>query len=122
MVIRKIRDEREYEVVLQRLGEIFDAEEGTPESEEADLLSLIIEDYERKHYMIDPPDPIEAIIIRMEEMQLKQRDLASILGGKNRVSEVLNRKRKLTIEMIRKLNARLHISTEVLIRDYSLSD
>jgi HTH-type transcriptional regulator/antitoxin HigA len=85
-------------------------------------LSLLIDDYEKKHYPIDPPDPIEAIIIRMEEMHLKQRDLVGIFGGKNRVSEVLNRKRRLTVDMIRKLNSHLHLSPEILIRDYSLSD
>ena len=104
------------------MGVIFDAWLGTPESDEADILGLLIEDYEKKHYPVDPPDPIEAIIIRMEEMHLKQRDLVGIFGGKNRVSEVLNRKRKLTVEMIRKLNLHLHLSPEILIRDYSLSD
>jgi len=104
------------------MGVIFDAPVETPESDEADILSLLIEDYEKKHYPTEPPDPIDAIIIRMEEMHLKQRDLVGIFGGKNRVSEVLNRKRKLTIEMIRKLNLQLHLSPEILIREYSLSD
>jgi len=122
MDFKIISNQQEYEISLQRLGVIFDAPIGTPESDEADILSLLIEDYEKKYYPIDPPDPIEAIIIRMEEMHLKQRDLVGIFGGKNRVSEVLNRKRKLTVEMIRKLNSRLHISPEILIRDYSLSD
>ena len=122
MDLRIIRNEQEYEAALQRLGEIFDAQEGTSESDEADVLSLLIDDYENKHYPIDPPDPIEAILIRMEEMHLKQRDLVGIFGGKNRVSEVLNRKRKLTVEMIRKINSRLHLSPEILIRDYSLSE
>ena len=122
MEFKIIRSEQEYEIALQRMGVIFDAQLGTPESDEADILSLLIEDYEKKHYPVDPPDPIEAIIIRMEEMHLKQRDLVGIFGGKNRVSEVLNRKRKLTVEMIRNLNFQLHLSPEVLIRDYSLSD
>ena len=122
MEFKIIRSEQEYEIALQRMGVIFDAQLGTPESDEADVLSLLIEDYEKKHYPVDPPDPIEAIIIRMEEMHLKQRDLVGIFGGKNRVSEVLNRKRKLTVEMIRKLNSHLHLSPEILIRDYSLSD
>jgi len=122
MDIKIIRSEQEYEMALQQLGVIFDAPVGTPESDEADILSLLIEDYEKKHYPIEPPDPIEAIIIRMEEMRLKQRDLVGIFGGKNRVSEVLNRKRKLTVEMIRKLNSHLNLSPEILIRDYSLSD
>jgi len=122
MEFKIIRSEQEYENALQRMGVIFDAPVETPESDEADILSLLIEDYEKKHYPTEPPDPIDAIIIRMEEMHLKQRDLVGIFGGKNRVSEVLNRKRKLTIEMIRKLNLQLHLSPEILIREYSLSD
>ena len=72
-------------MALQQLGVIFNAPVGTPESDEADILSLLVEDYEKKHYPIEPPDPIEAIIIRMEEMHLRQRDLVGIFGGKNRV-------------------------------------
>ncbi|MEI7492677.1 MAG: transcriptional regulator [Bacteroidota bacterium] len=122
MDFKILSNEQEYEIALQQLGEIFDAPTGTPESDEANILSLLIDDYEKKHYPIEPPDPIEAIIIRMEEMNLKQRDLVGIFGGKNRVSEVLNRKRKLTVEMIRKLNSQLHLSPEILIREYELSD
>jgi HTH-type transcriptional regulator/antitoxin HigA len=80
----------------------------------------MIDEYEKKHYPIEAPDPIEAIKIRMEEMHLKQVDLVTELGGKNRVSEILNRKRKLTIEMIRKLRDRLNLSAELLIQDYRL--
>jgi len=82
---------------------------------------LLIDDYEKKHFPIEAPDPIEAIKIRMEEMQLKQTDLINEIGGKSRVSEILNRKRKLTIDMIRKLTARLNLSPELLITDYQLS-
>jgi len=78
-------------------------------------------EYEKKHYPSEAPDPIEAIKIRMEEMELKQVDLADALGGKNRVSEILNRKRKLTLEMIRNLAKRLNLSPEVLINDYKLA-
>ena len=106
---------------MKRLEIIFDAEVGTPESDEADILGLMIDEYEKKHYPIEPPDPIEAIKIRMEEMQLKQIDLADALGGRNRVSEVLNRKRKLTVEMIRNLTARLNLSPGLLINDYQLT-
>ncbi|RYX80147.1 helix-turn-helix domain-containing protein, partial [bacterium] len=75
----------------------------------------------KKHFAISAPDPIEAIKIRMEEMQLKQKDLTKEIGGKSRVSEVLNRKRKLTVDMVRNLAARLNLSAEVLIGDYHLS-
>ena len=121
MTIKLIKTETDYQKALKRLEEIFDAKIGTPESDEADILGLMIDEYEKKHYPIDAPDPIEAIKIRMEEMQLKQVDLADALGGKNRVSEVLNRKRKLTLEMIRNLTERLNLSPGLLIHDYKLA-
>ena len=91
------------------------------DSDEADILGLMIDEYEKKHYPIESPDPIEAIKIRMEEMQLKQIDLIDAIGGKSRVSEILNRKRKLTVEMIRKLTPRLNLSPGLLINDYQLT-
>ena len=120
MEIRLIKNEKEYQQALKRLDLLFDAPAGTPQSDEADVLSLLIEDYEGKHFEIQEPDPIKAIRIRMEEMNLKQVDLIDAMGGKNRVSEVLNHKRKLTLEMIRKLSKRLNLSTELLVRDYEL--
>ena len=121
MNIKPIRTESDYQSALRRLEEIFDAPIGTLESDEADILGLLIDEYEKKHYPIDTPDPIEAIKIRMEEMGLKQVDLVDTIGGKSRVSEILNRKRRLTVEMIRKLTTRLNISTRVLINDYQLA-
>ena len=121
MNIRPIKNEADYRNALKRLEIIFDAPIGTPEGDEADLLGLMIDDYEKKHYPILAPDPIEAIKIRMEEMHLKQIDLIYEIGGKSRVSEILNRKRKLTLEMIRKLNRRLNLSPELLISDYKLA-
>lgn len=106
--------------MLARLDAIFDAPVGSPESEEADIIGLLIDDYEKKHYQIEAPDPIEAIKIRMEEMQLRQTDLVDAIGGKSRVSEILNRRRKLTVEMIRNLSKKLNLSAEVLIKDYQL--
>ncbi len=120
MNIKLIKTESDYQAALKRLETIFDAEIGTQESDEADILGLIIDDYEKKHYPIETPDPIEAIKIRMEEMQLKQVDLVNEIGGKSRVSEILNRKRKLTVEMIRKLTDRLNLSPSILINDYRL--
>ena len=120
MKIKPIKTENDYRSALKRLEVIFDAEIGTPESDEADVLGLLVDDYERKHYPIEAPDPIEAIKIRMEEMQLKQVDLINEIGGKSRVSEILNRKRKLTVDMIRKLTARLNLSPGLLINDYQL--
>ena len=99
MNITPIRSDSDYRVALKRLEEIFDAPIGTSESDEADILGLVIDEYEKKHYAIDSPDPIEAIKIRMEEMHLKQVDLVDTIGGKSRVAEILNRKRKLTVDM-----------------------
>ena len=103
---------------MNRLDEIFDAEPGSDEGDELEVLALIIEDYEEKHFLIAPPDPIEAIKFRMEQMGLIQADLAKIIGHKSRASEILNKKRKLTLEMIRKLNRELNISTDILVREY----
>ncbi|HOY33426.1 MAG TPA: hypothetical protein PKW80_16220 [Bacteroidales bacterium] len=121
MNIKLIKTESDYRKALKRLDKIFDSKIGTPESDEADILGLLVDDYEKKHYPIDAPDPIEANKIRMQEMHLKQVDLVNEFGGKSRVSEVLNRKRKLTVEMIRKLTNRLNLSAELLINDYQLT-
>ena len=120
MNIKPIKTESDYRLTLQMLDNLFDAPIGTPESDEADLLALLIDEYEKEHYPIEAPDPIEAIKIRMEEMQLKQIDLVNEIGGKSRVSEILNKKRKLTVEMIRKLTTRLNLSPGLLIADYQL--
>jgi len=120
MNIKPIKSESDYREALKRLEVIFDAAVGTQESDEADVLGLMVDEYEKKHYQIEAPDPIEAIKIRMEEMQLKQVDLVNEIGGKSRVSEILNRKRKLTVDMIRKLTKKLSLSPELLIGDYQL--
>jgi HTH-type transcriptional regulator / antitoxin HigA len=120
MNIRPIKTDDDYKDALKRLEAIFDAPVGTIESDEADVLGFLVDEFEKKHYHIDAPDPIAAIKIRMEEMQLKQVDLIDAIGGKSRVSEVLNRKRKLTLEMIRNLNQRLNLSPSLLIQDYPL--
>lgn len=121
MNINPIKTEADYREALKRLDEIFDASIGTAESDEADILGLLVDEYEKKHYSIEAPDPIEAIKIRMEEMDLKQVDLVDVIGSKSRVSEILNRKRKLTVEMIRNLSKRLSLSPELLITDYHLT-
>lgn len=121
MNIKPIKTESDYRESLKKLDMLFDAPAGTPESDEADILALMIDEYEKKYHKIDAPDPIEAIKIRMEEMQLRQVDLADAIGSKSRVSEVLNRKRKLTVEMIRNLTLQLNLSADILIKDYKLS-
>ena len=120
MEIRVIKTEKEYLEALNTLESVFDAPIGTPESDKADILGLLIDEYEKKHYPIDAPDPIEAIKIRMEEMKLKQKDLINEIGGKSRVSEILNRKRKLTVDMIRNLATKLNLSANILVKDYQL--
>jgi HTH-type transcriptional regulator/antitoxin HigA len=121
MNITPIKTETDYRTALKKMETLFDAPVGTLESDKADILALLIDDYEKKHYSIEAPNPIAAIKIRMEEMQLKQKDLVPVIGSKSRVSSILNRKRKLTVDMIRNLNYRLSISPKILIRDYELA-
>ena len=122
MNIRPIRNETDYEKALERLDIIFDAPEGTAAGDEAEILSLLVDNYENQHYPIEAPDPIEAIKIRMEEMNLKPKDLAGVIGGKSRVSEILNKKKKLTVDMIRNLELTLNLPASILVNNYSLSD
>jgi HTH-type transcriptional regulator/antitoxin HigA len=121
MEIKPIKTEKDYERSLERLELIFDANPNSKEGDEAEILSMLIDSYENKHYPIEAPDPIEAIKIRMEEMNLKQKDLVGVIGGKSRVSEILNKKKKLTVEMIRELEKILHISASVLVNNYKLA-
>ena len=118
MKLKVIKNEMDYNQALARLEQIFHAEIDTKEGDEAEILSILIEKYEDENYPIGMPDPIEAIKFRMEQMNLNQKDLAEIMGFTSRVSEVLNKKRKLTLGMIRKLNTALNISTEVLVQEY----
>lgn len=120
MELKPIKSEIDYRNALKRLEVIFDAPIDTKEGDEAEILSLLIENYENEHYPIEAPDPIEAIKIRMEEMNMRQKDLVGIIGGKSRVSEILNRKKRLTVEMIRELERILEISASVLVNNYQL--
>ena len=118
MTLKVIKTDKEYQRALKRLEEIFDARKGSRFGDELELLSLLIDNYEKEKFPIDLPDPIEAIKFRMEQLGYKQKDLAEAIGLKSRVSEILNRKRKLTLDMIRKLHEVLGIPTEVLIKEY----
>jgi HTH-type transcriptional regulator/antitoxin HigA len=118
MNIAPIRNEKDYQKALERLEDIFDAKKGTEQGDELEILSILIDRFENENFPIGMPDPIEAIKFRMEQMGMKQKDLAEVVGFKSRVSEILNKKRKLNLDMIRKLNTTLHIPTEVLIQDY----
>ncbi len=120
MKLKPINNESDYQVALSRLEEIFDSKKGTDKGNELEILSILIDKFENEHFHIGMPDPIEAIKFRMEQMGMKQKDLANMMGFKSRVSEILNRKRKLTLEMIRKISDSLHIPTDVLIQEYPM--
>ncbi len=112
-----IKTEAEYTEALARVESLMDAKPGTAKEEELELWSLLVERYEQEHFPIDLPDPVEAIKFRMEQEGLQQKDLVQYLPGKNRVSEVLNHKRRLSIGMIRALHQGLRIPAEVLLRE-----
>jgi HTH-type transcriptional regulator / antitoxin HigA len=114
--IKPIRTKRDYEAALKEIERLWGAKAGTPEGDRLDVLATLIDVYEAEHYPMDPPDPIEAIKFRMDQQGLTRRDLEEIIGTRTRIAEVLNRKRGLSIAMIRRLHERLGISAEVLIR------
>ena len=116
-----IETKKEYETALNRFQAIFHATAKSPEENEAKLLALLIEDYDNKNFQIPDPDPIEAIKFMMEQSQMSQNELAVLLGNKGNVSKILNRKRKLSLEMIRKLIENLNLPAEILIKDYPLA-
>jgi HTH-type transcriptional regulator / antitoxin HigA len=118
MNLKPIKTKKDYQEALERLEVIFDAKKGTLEGDELEILGILIEQYENKHFPIDLPDPIEAIKFRMEQLGYTQTDLAKVVGLKSRSSEILNKKRKLSLEMIRKLHDKLNIPTDVLIQAY----
>jgi HTH-type transcriptional regulator/antitoxin HigA len=115
MTISPIKSKRDYERALRRIEEIFDARPGTKNGDELDVLTTLVEAYEAKHHVICPPDPIEAIKFRMDQLGMTRKDLEAILGGRGRVSEILTKKRSLSLEMIRRLHRKLRIPLESLI-------
>jgi HTH-type transcriptional regulator/antitoxin HigA len=118
MTLRPIKTRKDYQNALLRLEKIFDAKQGSSEGDELEVLGILIDTYEKNHFPIDFPDPIEAIKFRMEQMGYNQTDLASVVGLKSRASEILSKKRKLTLEMIRNLHDTFNIPTNVLIQSY----
>jgi HTH-type transcriptional regulator / antitoxin HigA len=118
--VRPIRSEHDYESALSEVEGLFESRPGTPEGDRLEVLVALVEAYERKHHPIPPPDPIEALLYHMESRGLTRRDLEPYLGSRARVAEVLNRRRSLTIEMIRRLHEGLGLPAEVLIRPYEL--
>ena len=121
MELKIIETEEEYNDAIARIDELFDAAKGSKEAKELDLLVLLVNQYERENFPIDEPDPIEYIKIRMEELGLKASDLIPYMGNKGNVSKVLNRKRGLSLDMIRNLHKGLGFPLDVLIRETSLT-
>jgi HTH-type transcriptional regulator/antitoxin HigA len=115
MQIKPIRNERDHRAALQEIDALWDARPRTPRGDRLEVLATLVEAYEQRRHAIQPPDPIEAIKFRMEQLGLTKSDLAPYLGGKNRVSEVLSRKRRLTVGMMRKLHQTLNIPAESLL-------
>jgi len=118
--IKPIRNEDEYEQALLELRELFMATKGSEEYDRAEILEILIVDYEEKHFIIEEPDPVEAIKYVMEESDLNQAELAKIIGDKSKASLVLNKKRKLSLSMIRKIHESLKVPLDILIKDYPL--
>jgi len=121
MQIKILKTEKDYEEALSRIDAIFDAEPETKEGDEFELLVLLIDNYEEQHHAIELPHPIEAIKFRMEQMGLKQKDIVECFGDKSKVSDVLNLKRKLNLNYIRKLHQKLNIPLDALVRDYEMA-
>ena len=119
MEIRLISTEADYQAALQRIRRLWEADPDTPEAEELEILALLVNKFEEEHYPIEEPDPIDYIKIRMEELGLRQEDMVPYMGNKGNVSKVLNRKRPLSLEMIRNLHRGLRFPLEVLIAEPS---
>ena len=115
MEIRPIKTEQDYDDSIKRIEELWGAKKDTPQGDELDLLVTLVESYEMKHYPIAPPDPVDAIKFRMEQMEMTKADMVKYLGSQSRVSEVLNRKRKLTLSMVKSLYKELRIPAEILL-------
>jgi HTH-type transcriptional regulator/antitoxin HigA len=115
MDIHPIRNDRDHARALKRVEKLWGARSGTPAAEELEVLATLIDSYEAKHHPVDPPDPIDAILFRMEQMGLTRADLVPIIGSRSRASEVLNRRRGLTIAMIARIREKLGISADTLI-------
>ena len=120
MDIEPIKTESDYNAALAEVERLMDADLNTPDGDKLDVLTTLVEAYEERHYPVGPPDPIEAILHQMESQGLTRGDLEAYLGSRARVSEILNRKRSMSLQMIRKLQKGLGISAEVLIRQYPL--
>jgi len=118
MKIKAIKTEQEYEIALKRIDELINCKENSKEEEELEVISLLVWDYEEKHHSIGLLSPIEAIKTRMDELSLKPKDITPIIGDKSKVSDILSKKRKLTLNMIRNISKQLSIPLETLVQEY----
>ncbi len=118
MTIKPIKSKNDYKQALTRLELIFDAKKGSADGDELEILGMLVDNYENDNFPVGFPDPVEAIKFRMEQLGYNQSDLASVVGLKSRASEILNKKRKLSLDMIRQLHTKLNIPTDVLIQAY----
>jgi len=123
-MIKPIKNKKQHKDYLNQAYKLMqlDIKPNSKESDKLELLSILIEEYEKNNYPIEPPHPIDAILFRMDQMNMKRSELSKILGTRSRTSEILNGKRKLSLSMIRKLNIELNIPAEVLIREYEMSN
>ena len=117
MEIHTIKTEEDYNNAISLIDSLLDCAEGSEDAEKLELLSILVEDYEKKHYQIEAPDPISAINQRVEQLGLTRKDLEKSIGSRGRVSEILNKKRSLTLAMIRRLNKNLNIPADILIKE-----
>lgn len=115
MTIKPIKTKKDYEAALKKIDALLNVKPNTPNGDLLDILATLVESYEQKHFFIAPPDPIEAIKFRMEQLGIKQSDLIEALGGKNRVSEILNHKRELTAKMMRELYKKFNVPADSLL-------
>ena len=122
MNIHPIKTENDYDAALSEIERLWGSKEGTESGDKLDILLVLVEDYENKKYAIDLPDPVEAIKFRMDQMNLSRKDMEKMIGSRARVSEVLNRRRGLSLNMIRSLHSNLHIPLESLISSAEKSD
>ncbi|MCW7464054.1 type II toxin-antitoxin system HigA family antitoxin [Leptospira sp. WS39.C2] len=120
MNIKPIKNQKDHLEALAEIEKLWDAKKNTPEYDKLDILITLVDAYEAKHYPIDDPDPIEALKSVMDDMNMKSVDLGNLIGGRSRATEILNRKRKLTLEMIRKINQNLGIPTDILVKEYKV--
>ncbi len=118
MQFKKLKTKKDYLEAMEKFEDIFQAKSGTKDSDDADVLALLIKDYEDEHYVFDTPSPLEAIKYRMEQRGISNKELAHVLGYKSRVTDIFNKHRKLNLSMVRKLHYHLNIPLETLIREY----